>query len=361
MGSLRLLADDLTGALDTSAEFVGQFDPLEVCWPSSIAPDRSSFAIDSATRELPTERAFAIVRELAPRLADATIAYKKIDSMLRGSWVAELDACMRTGVWDACILAPAFVHQGRRTVEGQHFVRGADGRWSAVGKKIIDQLAERKLEARRAKPFAGLQPGINVFDAESDDDLERVVEAGEKYRGKVLWCGSGGLANALARGKGVWVPDRLKGPVLGIFGSDHRTTSLQLAECEAVVIRSVDVAGDIDRIKQALAKGVAFVELKAPANASRTEVAELFSREIAALSRLVDPPGSLIVAGGETLRAQTIAVGVRALRLLGRLEPGIPKSVMEGGAWSGVEVISKSGAFGTADVWAKLLKQNGLL
>ena len=361
MGSLRLLADDLTGALDTSAEFVGQFDPLDVCWPASIALDRPSFAIDSATRELTTEQAFAIVQELAPRLAEATIAYKKIDSMLRGSWVAELDACMRTGAWDACILAPAFVHQGRRTVEGQHFVRGADGRWSAVGKKIIEQLAERKLEGRRANPFAGLQPGINVFDAETDDDLERVVEAGEKYPGKVLWCGSGGLANALARGKGVWVPDRLKGPVLGIFGSDHRTTSLQLAACESVVIRSADVAGDIGRIRQALAKGVALVELKAPANASRTEAAGLFSREIAALSRLVDPPGSLIVAGGETLRAQTIAVGVRALRLLGRLEPGIPKSVMQGGAWSGVEVISKSGAFGTADVWAKLLKQNGLL
>ena len=361
MSSLRLLADDLTGALDTSAEFVGQFDPLEVCWPASIAPDRSSFAIDSATRELPTEQAFAIVRELAPRLAGATIAYKKIDSMLRGSWVAELDACMGTGIWDACILAPAFVHQGRRTIEGQHFVRGADGRWSAVGKKIVDQLAERKLEARRANPFAGLQPGINVFDAENDDDLEHVVAAGEKYTGNVLWCGSGGLANALARGKGVWVPDRLKGPVLGVFGSDHRATSLQLAACESVVIRSADVAGDIDRIKQALAKGVALVELKAPANASRTEVAERFSLEIAVLSRLVDPPGSLIVAGGETLRAHTIAVGVRALRLLGRLEPGIPKSVMEGGAWSGVEVISKSGAFGTADVWAKLLKQNGLL
>ena len=49
------------------------------------------------------------------------------------------------------------------------------------------------------------------------------------------------------------------------------------------------------------------------------------------------------------------------MRLLGRLEPGIPKSVIEGGTWSGVEVISKSGAFGAADVLRKLLKQNRLL
>jgi uncharacterized protein YgbK (DUF1537 family) len=158
----------------------------------------------------------------------------------------------------------------------------------------------------------------------------------------------------------VWVPDRLKGPVLGIFGSDHRTTSLQLAACEPAVIRTSDVTRDIDRIEEALATGVAFVKLETSAT-SRTEVAERFSREIVSLSRLIDPPGSLIVAGGETLKAQTVAVGARALRLLGRLEPGIPKSVIEGGSWSGVEVVSKSGAFGAADVLRKLLKQNGLI
>jgi uncharacterized protein YgbK (DUF1537 family) len=362
MSSLRLLADDLTGALDTSAELVGQFGPLEVCWSaSSIAPTQASFAIDSGTRELSSEQAFAVVSELAPKLAGATIAYKKIDSLLRGSWVAELDACLRTGAWDACIVAPAFVHQGRRTINGQQYARAADGGWSAVGKKIVEQLRERKLEARQCNPFASLQPGIQVFDAETDDDLVRIVDVGKSYSGNVLWCGSGGLASALARGTGVWVPDRLKGPLLGIFGSDHRTTSLQLAACEPVVIRSADVGADIERIKQAFSNGVALVELKAPPAASRTEVAERFSQQIAALSRSIDRPGSLIVAGGETLKAQAIAVDARALRLLGRLEPGIPKSVIEGGMWSGVEVVSKSGAFGAADVLRKLLKQNGLI
>jgi uncharacterized protein YgbK (DUF1537 family) len=362
MSSLRLLADDLTGALDTSAELVGLFGPLEVYWSaSSIAPNQPSFAIDSGTRELSSEQAFAVVGELAPRLADATTAYKKIDSLLRGPWVAELDACLRTGAWDACIVAPAFVHQGRRTINGQQYARAADGGWSAVGNKIVEQLQERKLEAKKSHPLTGVQAGINVFDAETDDDLDRIVEAGKKYSGKLLWCGSGGLASALARGKGVWVPDRLKGPVLGIFGSDHRTTLLQLAACESVLIRSADVASDIQGIRQALAKGVALVKLEAPAAASRTEVAERFSCAIASLNRSIDPPGSLIVAGGETLKAQAVAVGARALRVLGRLEPGIPKSVIEGGSWSGVEVISKSGAFGTADVLRKLLKQNGLL
>ena len=76
MSSLRLLADDLTGALDTSAELVGKFGPLEVCWSiSSIAPDQPSFSIDSGTRERAADDAFAIVQGLAPRLAGATTAY----------------------------------------------------------------------------------------------------------------------------------------------------------------------------------------------------------------------------------------------------------------------------------------------
>lgn len=362
MPSLRLLADDLTGALDTSAELVGQFGPLEVCWSAStIMPDHASFAIDSGTRELSPDQAFAIVRDVAPRLADGTIAYKKIDSLLRGPWVAELDACLRLGAWDACILAPAFVHQGRRTINGQQYARAADGGWSAVGKKIIEQLRERNLEARQSSTSTGLSAGINVFDAETEDDLDRIAAVGKNYPGKVLWCGSGGLASALGRGTDVSASHKLKGPTLGIFGTDHRTTLLQLAACEPVVIRSADIARDIDRIKQALDKGVAFVKFEVPSAVSRDKVAERFASEIASLSRSIERPGSLIVAGGETLKAQAVAVGARALRVLGRLEPGIPKSVIEGGDWSGVEVISKSGAFGTADVLRKLLQQNTLI
>ena len=362
MSSLRLLADDLTGALDTSAELVGKFGPLEVCWSvSSIAPTQSSFSFDSGTRERPADAAFATVQKLAPLLADADISYKKIDSLLRGPWVAELDACWRTGLWGACIVAPAFAYQGRRTLDGQQYARTADGSWSAAGKNIIEQLRERKLEARRARPADGLQAGINVFDAEADDDLDRVVQAGQSYPGKVLWCGSGGLASALARGTDVWVSDRLKRPVLGVFGSDHRITALQLAACEAVVIASTDIAQDIDRIRQRLDKGVAFVRLEAADARLRDDVAHHFSRQISLLSRAVYPPGTLVIAGGETVKAQSIAVGARALRLLGRLEPGVPKSVIEGGDWTGVEVISKSGAFGAADLWQKLLKQNGLI
>jgi D-threonate/D-erythronate kinase len=361
MLSLKLLADDLTGALDTSAELVGAFGPVPVVWSAAALAGQPSFVIDSATRELEPDEAFAIVRRIAPRLDGATIAYKKIDSRLRGPWVAELDACLKSKMWDACIIAPAFPHQGRRTFEGRQYVRAIDGGWSAAGDNILDQLRSRSVDARLASRMAELADGISVFDAESDRELDRIVQIGRRYQGRLLWCGTGGLASALARATNPSVPRDLKAPVLGIFGSDHPATAEQLALCEAVVIRTIDMKSSIDRIRKALDKGVAFVSLETPGPVSRAEAAKRFAGELMQMAPLIDPPRTLISAGGETLRAHCVAVGVKALQVLGRLEPGLPKSVIQGGPWDGVEVLSKSGAFGPPDLWWKLLRQNRLI
>jgi D-threonate/D-erythronate kinase len=362
MPSFRLLADDLTGALDTSAEFVGLFGPLSVFWSlASVPANQDGFSLDSGTRELGANDAFAITRELAPLLAGATVAFKKIDSLLRGPWVAEVDACLQIGSWDACIVAPAFTHQGRRTREGQHYAIGSDGSWSAVGNNIIHQFGELGLEARLVDPDATLQRGISVFDAETEADLDRIVQTGRGFAGTVLWCGSGGLAAALARGTEVSLSGRLKRPVLGVFGSDHPVTAAQLAMCVGVMVQTADVRRHLDQIEQRLDDGVALVGLEAPSGASRADAAQSIAGEIMHLGRLIDPPGTLLIAGGETLKAQSIAVGAHALQVFGRLEPGVPKSVIQGGSWSGVDVISKSGAFGPPDLWWKLLRQNGMI
>jgi uncharacterized protein YgbK (DUF1537 family) len=340
MATLKLLADDLTGALDTVAEFVGVFGPLPVVWPAT-SPSRSgeSLAIDSGTRELGPDRAFAAIREIAPQLAGADIAYKKIDSRLRGPWVAELEACLKSGVWDACIVAPAFPHQGRRTFEGRQYVRAVDGGWSAAGDDILRQLHSRGLEPRLSSRSVELDGGISVFDAENDRDLDRIVEIGRAYQGRVLWCGSGGLAGALARGTDASVSRQLDTPLLGIFGSDHPATPVQLAMCESVLVGTDDLKSKLDPIRQMLDKGVAFVALETPGPLLREEAARHFSQQLVLLALAIEPPKTLIAAGGETLRAHCIAVGAQALQVRGRLEPGLPKSVIQGGRWDGVEVI----------------------
>ncbi|WP_027583935.1 four-carbon acid sugar kinase family protein [Bradyrhizobium sp. Ai1a-2] len=361
MQQLRLLADDLTGALDTAAEFVSALGPLDVAWHAGALADRhGSFAIDSGTRELGAEQAFAIARELAPLLRGAGIAYKKIDSLMRGPWAAELNACLRSGFWDACIVAPAFPHQGRCTRAGRQFAKGPDGSFQPVGESILDQLGVQGIEARLGRYDDALPPGVSVFDAETDDDLARVAEIGRHTTGRLLWCGSGGLASALAGASDVRASRVLRPPVLGVFGSDHPATEAQLAISGSVLVSAVNGRLDHQSVRRRLADGVAFVRLETPGPSSRPEAAAHFAQEVAWLAEAIDPPRTLIIAGGETLKAQCLAVGARALKVTGRLEPGLPRSMIEGGAWSGVDVISKSGAFGPPDLWWKLLNDNKL-
>ncbi|MCK1654536.1 Hrp-dependent type III effector protein [Bradyrhizobium sp. 149] len=362
MTSVRLLADDLTGALDTAAEFVGLCGPFNVAWPEASAPqDSGSLAIDSGSRERSKAESIEIVGRLVPLLHEATIAYKKVDSLLRGAWAAELGACLRSGHWTSCVVAPAFDYQGRRTVGGQQFARTVQGDWHRVGENILTQLQVEGIEARQGRADTLSEGGVQVFDAESDVELDRVVEMGRRMPGPVLWCGSGGLAGALARNHRADAPDRLKLPVLGLFGSDQLATASQLAECAEATIALAEAEG-ATRVRRKLADdGVALVQFSLVDGLTRAEAARRIAREMTAVIAALEPPGTLIVAGGETLKAACVALGAHALEVTGRIVPGLPRSILQGGRWAGVDVISKSGAFGPSDLWRDLLRTNHLL
>lgn len=362
MTSVRLLADDLTGALDTAAEFVGLCGPFDVTWPEELSTNGSvSLAVDSGTRELARADSIEMVGRLAPLLGEGTIAYKKVDSLLRGAWAAELGACLRSGHWSSCVVAPAFAYQGRRTHDGQQFARASEGDWYPVGQNLLAQLEAEGIDARQGGPDTWSQGGVQVFDADSDHDLDHVVEIGRRLPGPVLWCGSGGLAGALARGSRAGAPRQLKGPVLGLFGSDQAVTASQLEACGDATIALAEGEGAV-RVQRRLARDdVALVKFALAERLSRTEAVRRIAQEMTTLVSALDTPGTLIVAGGETLKALCLALGAHALQVTGRIVPGLPRSILQGGRWAGVDVISKSGAFGTRELWRDLLHDNQLL
>ncbi|RXH02631.1 four-carbon acid sugar kinase family protein [Bradyrhizobium zhanjiangense] len=362
MISVRLLADDLTGALDAAAEFVGLCGPFDVTWPeASAAQGSQSLAIDSGTRERSKAESIEIVGRLAPLLRGATIAYKKVDSLLRGAWAAELSACLRGGDWASCVVAPAFDYQGRRTVGGQQFARTVQGEWHRVGDNLLAQLRQEGIEARQGGADTLSQAGVQVFDAESDIDLDRVVEMGRRMPGPVLWCGSGGLAGALARSHRADAPSQLKLPVLGLFGSDQPATASQLAACGEATIALAEGEGAAPVRRKLADDAVALVKFSLADGLTRAEAAQRIAREMAALIAALQPPGTLIAAGGETLKAACVTLGAHALQVTGRIVPGLPRSILQGGRWAGVDVISKSGAFGPSELWRDLLRDNHLL
>ncbi|MDN4982826.1 four-carbon acid sugar kinase family protein [Bradyrhizobium arachidis] len=362
MTCVRMLADDLTGALDTAAEFVGLSGPFDVIWADGpVASGSGSLAIDSGTRERSKAESVEIVARLAPLLPEGEIAYKKVDSLLRGAWAAELGACLATGHWASCVVAPAFDYQGRRTVGGQHFARTQQGDWHRVGDNLLDQLKLDGIVARLADADTLTQGGVQVFDAESDVCLDRVVEMGRRMPGPVLWCGSGGLAGALARNHRADTSPDLKRPVLGLFGSDQPATASQLAACGEATLALAEGEGGATVQRKLADDDVALVNFRLSDGLSRSEAAQRIARELTTLTAALDPPGTLIVAGGETLKAVCLALGAHALEVTGRIVPGLPRSTLQGGRWAGVDVISKSGAFGARDLWRDLLRDNHLL
>lgn len=361
MPRLRLIADDLTGTLDTAAGFTGRCGPITVAWaerPPDAVP--ACLALDTGTRERSAGDAGGIVGGLSDLLRGADIAFKKVDSLMRGPWAAELAVVVRTGGWRRCLVAPAFPFQGRITVEGRQFAR-REGRWHPVCGDIAAALTEAGLPARRASVADGPVEGVAVYDARDESDLAAIVglAGGEP----VLWCGSGGLAGALAQGAKPPADATLAGPVLGLFGSDRPETEAQLAACGPLrlVLSRADI-GDARSVAGRLERdGAVVASLALPAGTAREAAAGHIAEAFAAVVEGLPRPGTLLVAGGETLKALCLALGAEGLTVTGEIAPGLPRSTLRGGRWDGLPVVSKSGAFGGPGVWRDLLHHNGFL
>lgn len=338
MTRFRLLADDLTGALDSAARFVPRFGPIPVLWRDPA--DLPAAAFDTATREAPAAQIPLLMSHWTPHLAGPGLAFKKLDSLLRGHPAAEIAACLRAGGFAHAVIAPAFPFQGRITRGGRQLAHGQD-----VGIDLDLEFARLGAPLSHCRPGDAPSPGISLWDAASDADLDRIVAAASTLPGPVLWCGTGGLAAALG-GRDPLPAPSLPAPVLALIGTDHPVSRAQLtaAPARATLPDRTGIAG------RTVAVDVALPDLPRPEAARR--IAAAFGE----LAHAIPRPGSLVVAGGETLRALCEALGTAHLVVETEFEPGIPISRMEGGLWHGLTVASKSGAFGPPDTLARLLR-----
>ncbi len=351
MSRLRLLADDLTGALDSAAQFVpfaGRIPtfwhaPRQLPWPA---------AIDAGTRDLDAVTARSMLHRLAPLLDDAEPAFKKFDSLLRGHVAAEIGGCARG--FDHCVVVPAFPAQRRITRDGRQLWRDG-GNWRDAGLDLAAELRREGIPVVLRRPGEAPPEGASLWDAETDDDLDAVVAAIRGLPGRVLWCGTGGLAGALAGRLAIPIPD-LPRPVLALIGSNHQTSIAQLSAAWAHVHRIVRGSPDeAAPIARRLTHANAAVAVVVPPNVIRATAARHVARCFAGLLAALDPPGTLVASGGETLRAVCDVLGAARLDVDGAMMPGVPTSVMRGGRWDGLRVVSKSGAFGDAGFLAHLL------
>jgi len=350
MKLLRLIADDLTGALDSAAQFARLGREIPV-YPGDRVPERppEEFALDAASREMEAAEAEGSAARHAPLLAPGrgVIAFRKVDSLLRGHPGREIAATLRMLSVEHCVIAPAFPFHGRATRGGRQYVL-RDGSWEGTGDDIAAMLESRGVKASLMRPGDPVPPGISLWDAETDEDLRRIARSGSEQAGTVLWCGSGGLAAALSKPGPLLPIAGIRRPMLGIFGSDHPVTEAQLGACGGnVLVLGDGAACEPSRVTSILeGKGVCLVRFELPQACSRPEASVRIARGIGELVRHVRAPATLLAVGGETLRSLCRALGTDHLAVRGQILPGVPVSRMVGGLWDGTEVVSKSGAFG---------------
>ncbi len=362
---LRLLADDLTGALDTAAQFTGSVGAVTVRFlPGDAGAGEDCLAYDSATRGLAADEAGAAMTALADFFDGAPIAFKKVDSLLRGHPATELAESFRNGGFRSAVVAPAFPAQGRATRGGVQHARGLDGVWVPVAAAFADELARLELPVRRvAKADAVAGEALFLCDAETDADLAAIAAVGARLAPPVLWCGSAGLAAALA---GTAPPRKAVAPepLLAIVGSHHAVARAQLERCRELHpdlwIEIGSSGAEVSAVQGCLDEaGAALVTFALPDGVSEAEAARRIAGILTRLLPRLDAPAGLLVSGGETLRTVAEALRAEAFVVNGEAAPGLPAARLVGGRWDGVRVLSKSGAFGDAELLARLVAARG--
>ncbi|MGQ9584744.1 MAG: four-carbon acid sugar kinase family protein [Anaerolineae bacterium] len=389
-----ILADDLTGAMDTGSQFAQAGFQTRVHLSPQPTDDEVA-VLDTESRGDPPDVAYEKVFRAAQALGGRRV-YKKVDSTLRGNVGQELDAAMDALGFQRALICPAFPAAGRTVVQGILRVQGIPLRQTDFAgdplcpstdhiPSLLEQQSRRAvghapLEAVRGG-VAGLAAAILarteplvVLDAEEDADLLAIAQAARSLGEGCLTCGSAGLAWALPGGfllvplgSPVRRPRQGGLPVLVVAGS-RRTATLR--QIEALLSASegglveVDPAGPQEAVAQAIEMAVRRLDegqnvvvttaFRPYFPESGQAVAERLGDVAAQVARARCLSG-LVLTGGDIAFAACRALGVVALEIEGEVAPGLPTGVIVGGAKSGTRLVTKAGGFGREDALRKAI------
>ena len=404
MEKLGIIADDLTGANDAGLQFSKRRLRTVVVWDLSfvkrMAVETDVMVIDTETRAASREEAYLKVSEATHALVDAgfNLLFKKMDSTLRGNIGAELDAASHASGKILVLVAPAFPKNQRTTLGGQQLFEGIPLEYSVMAKDslspvtqsdivgLIQTQTDRRVghiplavvtsgtDRLRSRILAEAEQGyeILVLDALTNEHLGTIAKTASELDSPVLLAGSAGLAEEVPLAFNL-VPEVKQ--VLVVAGSMSEVTARQVSclaknlglrpvalDFEALLHDEVSRIEEVNKAIRSLrgALGMSSVSLLTFAKLlGRSEIqgisalSETVPRRVAlrALGSVVAGSmnsriSGLVLTGGDTAMAVMDSIGAEGIRLEDEVESGIPVGVVVGGAWRGLRVVTKAGAFG---------------
>ena len=402
MIKLLVIADDFTGAMDTGVQFntkgaliravsKGQIDPFQ-----EADPDLQVLIIDAETRHMEPAQAYQTVYQIVRAAVEAGVSciYKKTDSGLRGNIGSELAALLDASGGSRVHFAPAFPLLGRVTRQGVHYINGCPVADSVFGKdpfepvrssSVADIIAFQSdvpaVSVGTQVPL-DLPDGVIIYDSASDEHLSAIA-AQLQARGELkLLAGCAGFASALPdllgmEGAGPRLPS-VPQKLLVVCGSTNPITLRQLDEAQRSGALRIQLTPEqkldenwlaspeglrftaewISQIKDVslaiiegnqTGEGGATLRCAARLGMDLEQVRFQISQTMGGvLERLLSLglEATVLVTGGDTLRAFMQRIGQDKLIPLGELAPGVVLSQIEY-CRKKYAILSKSGGFGS--------------
>ena len=377
---LLILADDLTGALDTAVYFAECGASVLIRTAADPEQTAQVLCIDMESRHLRAEEA----RSRALQLTRAAVSegfthvYKKTDSVLRGNHGAEIAGVLQGLGAEQIQVVQGHPRLGRTVKNGILLVDGVPVSQSAFSKDPFNPVCCDGVEELLARTAPDLRGRVMIYDSETEQDLEAAYELIRK-RG-MLHClaGCGGFAKVLAKkffvtGNPVCFPKYRN--MLLICGSMHENSREQLITARKAGFPLHEVAcGLTGEDFQPVAEGISpasVVEGISPESVVERISSELKSEPVVMVGTPVTEhpaeqekhsmeamlgeitgavleqrrPDVLCVFGGDTLHAILQKLGVSEIRPEREILPGVIQSSF---LYRGkpMELISKAGSFG---------------
>lgn len=388
-----IVADDFTGANDTGVQLKRRGVPTSVVFSSEFLHTGGSFVLDTESRAMKADGAYAAVTEGLKGVDLATFDHvmKKVDSTLRGSVASEIKATDDCYAAELVVFAPALPDLKRTTVNGVHLLKGVpitetelarDPKTPVTEDNITRLLQQVYDETVYHIPLDRVSGGdvdfsqgrVFTCDAATNEDLKHIIRAAIATGKRVLWVGTAALADHLL-GIEVVVP-----PAMAVVGSVSSVSREQVhfAIREGVELVSVSIpellegtstaAACAEQALAALAQGKD-VLLASSASCHREELdrsAAVGEKHGMTLEEISDYTQRVMGEIALSVLSETALSGVfltggdtalgffRAAQSLGsaivtEIAVGIPMMRLAGGPYAGLKVVTKAGAFGKED------------
>jgi len=406
------IADDFTGANDAGSGLARAGARVNVLFDvmAQVNKDADVWVISTDSRACSADVAAARTRMAVERWGDHAREgwiFKKMDSTLRGNPGAETQAALLACGACAALVVPAVPKLGRTTRGGQCYIHhrllteteyASDPKTPVSNANVLARLQEQstlqggllplavvrqpELAARMA---AAIEEGqrLIVVDAETDDDLQRIMRAAAELPARPLLAGASGLSDALSdlltagetAREPLSMPLHPQPALLAVVGSMSETAQQQISrlqQCYPLQLIEVnvqqifhDAGADVVWRQQAIAallQGQHCVIRTCQQPSQRQEIDALCARYglirqqlgericafLAGLTRdvLSDvQPAGLYLSGGDVAIAVAQALCAEGFRIMGQVAGCVPWGQLLQSK-NDLLVFTKAGGFG---------------